>query len=63
MNYQDFIGFKLNEVINFFKQNKIDYEVVYIDTNKLNYDNLLVTNIKLINNKVKIYVDRFLLQI
>ena len=63
MNYQDFIGFKLNEVINFFKQNKIDYEVVYIDTNKLNYDNLLVTNIKLINNKVKIYGDRFLLQI
>ena len=63
MNYQDFIGFKLNEVINFFKQNKIDYEVVYIDTNKLNYDNLLVTNIKLINYKVKIYVDRFLLQI
>ena len=63
MNYQDFIGFKLNEVINFFKQNTIDYEVFYIETNKPNYDNLLVTNIKLINNKVKIYVDRFLLQI
>ena len=63
MNYQDFIGFELNEVINILKQNKIDYEVIYIESNKEKYDKLLVTNVKTFNDKVKVYVDRFLLQV
>lgn len=63
MNYQDFIAYELKDVENILMQNNICYEIIYLESNKKNYDKLLVTNIKTKKDTVLLYVDKFLIQI
>ena len=59
----DFIGFPLNMAEDEFKKNNINYKVVYLSDYKKEFDTYLVVKVEQDNEVVKVYVDRFLLNI
>ncbi len=59
---QQFIGEKLEVVLKFFDENKLNY-VVYDNNHSVNGDTKLVTNIKKENNLYKITTSNFLFDV
>lgn len=59
---QQFIGEKLEAVLKFFDENKLNY-VVYDNNHSVNGDTKLVTNIKKENNLYKITTSNFLFDV
>lgn len=63
MNFNDFIGCPLADIVDYCKSNNIEYTVTELETTKLNYDTMLVVKVQVLEDKVNIIVDRFLLEI
>ena len=63
MNYQDFIGCEIEQALNYFKENNIEYEIIKVNSKKEKFDKELITNVKVQNGKILLYVDKFLIQI
>lgn len=63
MNYQDFIGWKLEDVTKILSENNIKFEIVETKSNKQNFDTIIVTNVKKAYDKILLITDKFLLYI
>lgn len=62
-NLNNYIGFPLLLVEDELKQNNINYQVVYSNDYKKEFDTYLVVKVEQDREVVKVYVDRFLLNI
>ena len=46
MNFNDFIGCPLADIVDYCKSNNIEYTVTELETTKLNYDTMLVVKVQ-----------------
>lgn len=58
MEYENFIGFPKNEVLELMKKNNVDFDIVYFNENN-DFDTQLLVKIEYINNRLTLYFDNF----
>ncbi len=58
MEYENFIGFPKNEVLELMKKNNVDFDIVDFNENN-DFDTQLLVKIEYINNRLTLYFDNF----
>lgn len=58
MEYENFIGFPKNEVLELMKKNNVDFNIVDFNENN-DFDTQLLVKIEYINNRLTLYFDNF----